>query len=168
MGVYSNAGNWPAAFIITRVWNSADTGNVPIFKVVKNFSCGTVVVSFVLLVCKIAHKRFTRLAHISFPLGVHVRPPCRFAFFTHLERIIRLGKRKKKKREKLLGCFIHFRWFLLVHSVFIQCCSKTKKHFLVLVTVPYCQKTSRCIRPKERTLFFQKSRTITFSSFISR
>lgn len=31
-------------------------GNVTIFKVVKNFSCWTVVVSVVLTVCKIAHK----------------------------------------------------------------------------------------------------------------
>lgn len=46
----------PTVFV-TGVWNSAAPGNVTIFKVVKNFSCWTVVVSIVLTVCKIAHKR---------------------------------------------------------------------------------------------------------------
>lgn len=47
--------HWMAVFV-KDVWDRADTGNVTIFKVVKNFSCWTVVVSVVLTVCKIAHK----------------------------------------------------------------------------------------------------------------
>lgn len=55
-----------------EVWNSADTGNVTIFKVVKNFSCWTVVVSIVLTVCKIAHKH--SLSYYRFLSGIHVCP----------------------------------------------------------------------------------------------
>lgn len=50
-----NEKRWLAVFL-RGVWNCVDTGNVTIFKVVKNFSCWTVVVSVVLTVCKIAHK----------------------------------------------------------------------------------------------------------------
>lgn len=61
MGLYINENQTPdekhwSAVFIRGVWNCVDTGNVTIFKVVKNFSCWTVVVSIVLTVCKIAHK----------------------------------------------------------------------------------------------------------------
>lgn len=84
------------------VWNSGDTGNVTIFKVVKNFSCWTVIVSVVLTVCKIAHKHSSSynmffLLVLMFALMLVLSCKFHFTYFSDADRIPCFENYSKRK-----------------------------------------------------------------------
>lgn len=89
-----------------------DTGNVTIFKVVKNFLCWTVVVSIVPTVCKIAHKHSLGYYGYIFPLVhmfalVFVSSRCLvFTFFSDADRILWLAKCLEEIGKKCHGFVI--------------------------------------------------------------
>lgn len=154
MGLYINENQTPdekhwLAVFIRGVWNCVDTGNVTIFKVVKNFLCWTVVVSIVPTICKIAHKhslsyyRYILLWYICLPWCSYHLVASFYVFQWCWQNSV-AGKMFGRDRKKMPWvCYCRFKTALLWRFSFITSFKKKKTKALTCfshLTALLCQK----------------------------